>query len=630
MNGSRIRWAIVTALLASHAALLLYSARVHAVTLDEGQHLAAGVHQWRTGQFYLYRVNPPLVRLLATIPVVLAGAQVPEFHEDIPGVRLEIDFHTAFAKANASNYQQLVVLGRLMGVLWSLLGGVLVFLWAKELFGANAGLLSLALWCFDPTILAHAQLLTPDIPATVAGLAATYSFWKYLRKPSMRRVCVSGFLLGIALLTKSTMLALFAIWPVLWLGYNFESVRAAVRRSGSRGFVRRGAVQALCAGAISLFVVNAGYGFHGSLPRLGDLTFVSRAFGGEGATHSTQAAVPIKPFADSWVGNLPLLVPADYVMGIDLQRIDFERPMKSYMAGHWSLHGWWYYYLYALALKLPLGFLVLGLCGLALVVVAAIRRRDPTGLRDRFVLLFPALFIFAFVSSQTGFSHHMRYVLPCFPFVIIATGATAAWAEQRRGYTAKVGLTLLLGLGIASSLRVYPHSLSYFNEAAGGPESGAEHLDNSNIDWGQDLLYVKTWLEVHPEARPFGLAYFGVIDPRVLGIDFVMAPPVQGITVPASHASSPTRGPHPGYFAISVNYLFGTTFICFKHADEQPTPCGGKDFEYFRLLSPIARAGYSIYIYHLTFDEANELRYQFGYDPLPPEAAVSPTPELPR
>lgn len=39
---------------------------------------------------------------------------------------------------------------------------------------------------------------------------------------------------------------------------------------------------------------------------------------------------------------------------------------------------------------------------------------------------------------------------------------------------------------IGSSLWVYPHSLSYFNESIGGPLNGAAHLLGSNVDWGQD------------------------------------------------------------------------------------------------------------------------------------------------
>jgi hypothetical protein len=55
---------------------------------------------------------------------------------------------------------------------------------------------------------------------------------------------------------------------------------------------------------------------------------------------------------------------------------------------------------------------------------------------------------------------------------------------------ARAGGVLLVGWLVASSLWIYPHSLSYFNEAIGGPLNGAEHLLGSNLDWGQDLRYL--------------------------------------------------------------------------------------------------------------------------------------------
>jgi hypothetical protein len=45
-----------------------------------------------------------------------------------------------------------------------------------------------------------------------------------------------------------------------------------------------------------------------------------------------------------------------------------------------------------------------------------------------------------------------------------------------------------------SSLSVYPHELSYFNEISGGPSNGYKHLLGSNVDWGQDLLLIRTWM----------------------------------------------------------------------------------------------------------------------------------------
>src|SRR5438876_11457836 len=70
-----------------------------------------------------------------------------------------------------------------------------------------------------------------------------------------------------------------------------------------------------------------------------------------------------------------------------------------------------------------------------------------------------------------------------------------------------------------SSLSIYPHSLSYFNELAGRPDKGWEHLVDSNIDWGQDLLFLKTWMDDRPEADPVEAAYYNVVDYRVIGVE---------------------------------------------------------------------------------------------------------------
>jgi hypothetical protein len=35
---------------------------------------------------------------------------------------------------------------------------------------------------------------------------------------------------------------------------------------------------------------------------------------------------------------------------------------------------------------------------------------------------------------------------------------------------------------------------------------------------------------------------------------------------------------------------------------------GPADYDYFRMIEPVARAGYSILIYHLTLEDANQLR----------------------
>ena len=44
----------------------------HSPTWDEVAFLPAGISHWQFGRFDLYNVNPPLVRMVAALPVVLA------------------------------------------------------------------------------------------------------------------------------------------------------------------------------------------------------------------------------------------------------------------------------------------------------------------------------------------------------------------------------------------------------------------------------------------------------------------------------------------------------------------------------------------------------------------------------
>jgi hypothetical protein len=82
---------------------------------------------------------------------------------------------------------------------------------------------------------------------------------------------------------------------------------------------------------------------------------------------------------------------------------------------------------------------------------------------------------------------------------------------------------ILIGLFLlamaSSTLHVYPHQLAYFNELAGGPTNGYEHLLGSNFDWGQDWVYVKDWLNSQPTlGKQLYLQKTAMYDPADFGI----------------------------------------------------------------------------------------------------------------
>jgi hypothetical protein len=132
-----------------------------------------------------------------------------------------------------------------------------------------------------------------------------------------------------------------------------------------------------------------------------------------------------------------------------------------------------------------------------------------------------------------------------------------------------------LGWTIASSLSIYPHCGSYFNELAGGATRGHEHFVSSEMDWGQDLLFLRAWLDEHREAQPLHLIYEGRVEAKLAGIDY--------LPMPRDHSS-------PGWYALSVTCLHGG---CSSESQRG-------EYAYFLRLRPTAMAGYSIYIFHVT------------------------------
>jgi len=160
-------------------------------------------------------------------------------------------------------------------------------------------------------------------------------------------------------------------------------------------------------------------------------------------------------------------------------------------------------------------------------------------------------------------------------------------ATRKRWMT--IGIGLLLAWQIIGTIRVYPYYLTFFNEAVGGLDRGRFVLSDSNLDWGQDLPALKTYLDQNA-ITDFNFSYFGGIDPAVYGIEGYALPPVRA----AMHAHGPwwlhrfdPPDPAPGVYAISASNLMGGAWL-----DQQT-------FAKLREETPIANLGHSILIYNV-------------------------------
>jgi hypothetical protein len=263
-----------------------------------------------------------------------------------------------------------------------------------------------------------------------------------------------------------------------------------------------------------------------------------------------------------WV---PIPLPRLYLEGLDLARYknrEVEGP--GYLNGDYSREGWWSYFILAIGMKTTLPFLALTVGGLAL---AASGVRRPSWRPVLAFLLVPAAALLILTTALTRAQIGLRYVLPVLPLLCLAGGALVAGTAGRRRAVCRALAVPFLAWHVWSALAIYPHHLAYFNEAAGGPDRGYLHLVDSNLDWGQDLVGLRAFMNERGLSR-INLYYFGTADPDYY--DIVRAVP-----------------PEPGYYAVSATHLMGIYL---------------PDREYlapFRSMRPETTIGHSILVYRL-------------------------------
>jgi hypothetical protein len=663
-TNSRARLATILAvggLLALHYALAAHSLSQENPTVDEVVHMPAGITYWQKGTFRLYHHNPPLVKLVAALPVVWANPateqlyQMPSWKTPDPS---QTTFSQSFARYNVTRYFELFQLARMMMPLFSIMGGLAVFAWSRRLYGIWGGLLSLSLWVFCPNILAHARLVTSDVGSTALGVAATYVFWRYLHQPSWRWAAAAGVMLGLAQLTKFTMLLLYAVWPFLWLVRlvlltSREEWPARIPRALGHGF----AVVVL-----SIVTIDAGYFCEGVGIPLGKFEFGSKSL-----TRPVTADMKrprsknelldvtwkfrVNRFRESWLGSIPCPLPEHYVLGFDEQKIETEgiptRLWKAahtnqvaealavpeapdeekagymvYLNGELRRTGWWYFYLVTLFYKLPEGTLILAV--LSLLSLRFVRHSRAEWADELALWTLPVVILVS-MSFLTDINLGLRYVLAVLPYAFIATGKLVPFVLSR-SRTRKWVMTGLVVAAltetIAASLWIHPHYLAYFNWASGGPDRSPARLIDSNLDWGQDLMALQKWWKKTIPGQRIGLAYFGQINPSIFKLrgeqfDWFL-PPVKPGTVralgdkPSPLLVGPAQKLTPGYYAVSATLLHGLPWRLYDPASPVDVPGAWAPawnasevdaFWYFRQFEPIIRIGHSIYVYHLTADD---------------------------
>src|SRR2546426_10423909 len=235
-------------------------------TSDEAVHIAAGYSYLKAADFRLNPEHPPLIKEWAALPLLLLDLQFP--WGPLWNQAEEWNIGRVFVHENRLPNDTILLFGRLPILLLSLLLGWFLFRWGRTLFGARGALLALALYVFDPNVVAHSSLVTTDLGVTLFMFLAVYALWAWSERPSPGLLLAFGLTVGGAFASKFTSFwllpILVALLIVLFAGRAPLPLRPWSRRGDppAAPAARRAAglvFWGLCVALLALLVVALSY-----------------------------------------------------------------------------------------------------------------------------------------------------------------------------------------------------------------------------------------------------------------------------------------------------------------------------------------------------------------------------------
>ncbi|HEX5705677.1 MAG TPA: glycosyltransferase family 39 protein [Pyrinomonadaceae bacterium] len=563
---------LCASLLVVMAANLYTAVLQKSITNDEIVHIPAGYYHLVAGDFHLNNEHPPLVKMWSALPLLFVQPEEPpppqgpeeNFMERTWG------YHSRFWQANGARFESLSFWPRVMMIPLACALGALIFIYARRLFNERAALLAVALYVFEPTVLAHGRIVHTDLPAALTYLLAFLALDVYARAPSARRAAWLGLATGVALVTKFSMLVLAPVLAVVASAMLWRGPRSGTPR-------RRVAAHALVVAGIALLVVNAVYYFQSPTLDAADVGWMRLK------------SAPNFDALMTGLGALSKIVPTYFLFGVYNVGLHNSEGHAASLLGAHSATGWWYYFPVAFALKTSLPFLLLSVASLLWSLHGFFVRRDR-----RFALVLVPLGVYAVVSLSSHINIGVRHFLPTYPFLFVASGALLD--RLLRATRARRAALALVALAVAWSAveaaRAYPDYVPYMNQLASARPRWY-YLSDSNVEWGDDVKSLAAYLRARgeTEARTAIAGGWGTLHfYGVRGHDILAA---KGGPLP------PTR-----YTAIGAGYLNGSTVSGGEDTDRPTEEQRVNYFARYRERQPEAVFGNSIYLYKtVTSDE---------------------------
>lgn len=526
-----------------------------ALTFDETAHLPAGYSYLTQKDMRLNPEHPPILKDLAGLPLTfMKNINFPSSHEGwAEKVNGQWSFGNYFLFHSNNPANKMILAGRTMMILVLVLGAYLVYRFGKDYFDEKTGLIALLLYSLSPTLIAHGRLVTTDVGVAVAILATIYFFIRYLKSPNTKSIIWAGIALGVTQAVKFS--AVFLV-PYLISLLIFQSIK-------NKKSIKKHLLDFLLIFFVAFLVVYAVYTYHvWDYPQARQAQDMIQTL----SSHPIKSIGPLL----GKLSKVKILRPiTQYLYGVAMV---FQRGVggnTTYFMGKVTASGFKSYFPILYVLKLPITFHILTITAIFL----AIRSKEKRDLTEISLLSFILLYWALTLSGNLNIG--VRHLIPIIPLIILLVAR----------FTSRLKWKVLAPILIIQAISVFyyfPHFIPYYNEIAGGPDKGHIIATDSNLDWGQDLRRLKSWIEEKNNPTVY-LDYFGGAD-RKYYLD----------VLPWWGERDPSEIEKPAYLAVSATLLQGGRAEAVKGFD-RPT----KYYEWLDNQKLVDKIGYSIFIYKI-------------------------------
>lgn len=529
--------------MATFAAQNIIEMRKQSATFDEVAHLPAGYTYLVKHDFRLNPEHPPLLKVLCALPLLALQPRIDFNDPNWEVLPKEYAFGSSFLYSN--NADRLLFWGRLPVVGIAVLLGFFVFRWSQQLYGNAAGLVALTLFAFSPNLIAHSHLVTTDIGVAAFLTMAFYFLWRHSCLGDNRSLYWGSLAMGAALASKFSAVVLFPVGALmLWSFHSPHSQTNPTPPVTSSGTHVKGNTRGKAhKEAKKERMRSSSQGQSWEKIIRGDRRKVAAVV--------VFVALALLVVLLSYLRSLD---PSLYLKGMEQVNKNHRPDFPFYLHGSLKAGGWWFYFLVVFVIKATAPFIILVLGRIILFL-----RNSRIEWKSEIFLLLPAI-VFFVATSALADPLGVRYLLPVFPFLMVFSSGVINYLPGKRA--ASWTLWGLLGWHIASSLLAFPNHISYFNEFVGGASHGTDWLDDSNVDWGQELKELKNDLNGQNIENVTLLSFSPYDNPSYYGI--------QCIRPPQEAWSAIFSNPQPGYYAVSAHWVARAKGLGFDWKSKYP------------------------------------------------------------